>query len=222
MCHFITTILPKDAKTESLKSIFKQHNFDFRIVDDFHLSDQLEKGDLCVQTVRGMCDCGTVLGSLSRSLYSASSEDETRARSIERFRKKGWSEEHIQNWIAKSNEEYLLRSVKRKFKNKKLSESKIQKWQEQTLQNQQNYELTETEREERVKSAEPQTEQWLYFLKDVLASNYTSRIGVLLHDYSGKHGNKIKLQGKETIQSKDLMPLVLLEIQEDIIYEFVP
>jgi len=222
MCHFITTILPKDAKTESLKAISKNHGFDFRIVNDFHIADQLEKGDLCVQTSRGMCDCGTVLGSLNRSLYSALPEDETQAKSIERFRKKGWSEEHIQNWIAKSKEEYWLRSVKRKFKNKNLSESKIQKWQEQTVQNQHNYELTETEREERIKSAEPQTKQWLNFLKDALASNYTSRIGVLLHDYSGKHGNKIKLQGKEKIKSVDLTSRVLLEVQEDIIYEFIP
>lgn len=114
-----------------------------------------------------------------------------------------------------------MRSVKRKFKNKKLSESKIQKWQEQTIQNIQKYEFAETEREEKIKSAEPQIKQWLEFIKDVITLNYTNRIGVLLHDYSGKHGNKINLQGKEKIKSTDLTSRVLLEVQEDTIYEFI-
>ncbi len=88
MCHFITIILPKDSKTESLRTVFKNHGFDFRIVDDFHLAEFLEKGDLYVQTSRGRCDCGTILGSLSRPLSFAPAEDKTQARSIERFRKK--------------------------------------------------------------------------------------------------------------------------------------
>jgi len=222
MCHFITTILPKDAETEKLKLIFKEHGFDFRVVDDFHLADQLEKGDFCVQTTRGMCDCGTIIGSLARSLDYSSTVDETLNKSIARFRKKGWSEEHIQNWIAKSKEEYFLRSVKRKFKNKNVSAAKIQKWKEQSAENLQKYELTQDEREERIKSALPQTKQWLDFLLAVLNSDFTNRIGLLLHDYSGKHGNKIKLRGKERIKSEDLVPRILLEVQEDIIYEFIP
>ncbi|MEP6900998.1 MAG: hypothetical protein ABJA66_04565 [Actinomycetota bacterium] len=221
MCHFITTILPKEAQTEKLKPIFKKHGFDFRVIDDFHLADQLEKGDFCVQTTRGMCDCGTIIGSLACASYSVSTADETLNKSITRFRKKGWSEEHIQNWIAKSNEEYFLRSIKRKFKNKNVSETKIQKWKEQSTENVQKYEMTEAEREERIKSTEPHTKQWFDFLTNVTGSDFTSRIGLLLHDYSGKHANKIKLQGKKTIKLKDLTPLILLEVEEDFIYEFV-
>src|SRR5215217_4136893 len=145
MCHFITTILPKDAKTEKLKPVFRQHGFDFRVVDSSHLADQLEKGDFCVQTTRGMCDCGTVIGSLARNSDSELMEDETLNKSIARFRKKGWSEEHIQNRIARSKAEYFLRSIKRKFKNKDLSEAKIQKWKEQSVENLKKYEMTEAE-----------------------------------------------------------------------------
>lgn len=222
MCHFITTILPKDAKQEKLKLLFREHGFDFRIVEDFHLADQLEKGDLCVQTSRGICDCGTIIGSLARSVDYSSAQDEILNKSIARFRKKGWSERQIQDWINKSKEDYFLRSIKRKFKNKNISDAKIQKWKEQSAENLRNCEITETEFEEKLKTALPQTRQWSDFLKAVLDSNFTSRIGLLIHDYSGKHGNKIVLQDKEKIKSEDFLPRILLEVREDVIYEFIP
>ncbi len=220
MCHFITTILPKDAKIELLKSVYKNHGFDFRKIDAFHLEDQIEKGDFCVQTSRGMCDCGTILGSLRRDFQVTSSDEEFYAESIQRFRKKGWSEEHIKNWIEKAKEEYFLRGVKRKFKNKNLSETKIQKWKEQNAENSKKYEVSETEREKQIESSAPLTKQWIDFLKAVADSDYTNRISVLLHDYSGKHGNKIKIQHKEVVPIQELTPKILLEVKEDVIYEF--
>ena len=221
MCHFITTILPKDAKIELLKIIYKNHGFDFREIDDFHLTDQIEKGDLCVQTSRGMCDCGTILGLFGRETQLNSSDEEFYAESIARFRKKGWSEEHIQNWIKNAKEEYYLRSVKRKFKGKNISEAKIQKWKEQSAENPKKYEISETDREKEIETAAHQTKQWLEFLNAIINSGLTTRIGLLLHDYSGKHGNKIKIKDQEIIPIQTLSPKILLKIKEDVIYEFV-
>lgn len=213
--------MPKDAKIEFLKSVYKNYGFDFREINDFHLKDHIVKGDLCIQTSRGMCDCGTILGSLYRETQISSSDEEIFAESIVRFRKKGWSEEHIENWVKNAKEKYFLRSVKRKFKGKNPSEAKIQKWKQQSEENLKKCEVSETERENEIETATPRTKQWLDFLKAVIDSGFTNRIGLLLHDYSGKHGNTIKIQAKETIRIQNLTPTILLKAKEDVIYDFV-
>ena len=122
--------------------------------------------------------------------------------------------------LKRRKKNIFLRGIKRKFKNKNLSEAKVQKWKEQNAENSKKYEVSETEREKRIESAAPQTQQWIDFIKAVADSNCTNRIGLLLHDYSGKHGNKIKIQNKKAIPIQELTPQTLLEIKEDVIYEF--
>lgn len=95
MCHYITAVLPKDAPIDGFKELFHEHSRGFEPISNDHVQIQLRRGDVYVSTTRGMCDCGTCLGSEADSQSSPASRIE---REVEKLRSKGWSEAKIRRW----------------------------------------------------------------------------------------------------------------------------
>jgi hypothetical protein len=63
-------------------------------------------------------------------------------------------------------------------------------------------------------------QSWLDFIADVLNSGKTSKLGLLLHFYSGSVGGQINLAGRQTVKRADLSADVLGNLREDTLYEF--
>jgi hypothetical protein len=136
-----------------------------------------------------MCDCGTVLGSGYRvPELSAEEKAKFKEQTIDKFKKKGWSDSKIERW----------------FREAALTEEKESRGRE--LQHE---------------SSLTFASDWLEFIADVLDSKVSSRVGLLLHSYSGGLDGRIAIVGKEQVRRKDLDENVLLQMVEDVIYDFV-
>jgi hypothetical protein len=101
MCHFITATLPQSVTPDSVAPIFKSHKLGFDLISNPHVSSQIESEDWYILTTRGHCDCGTALGSLSRSVTSGPISYE---RDLKKFREKNWSEAKIQRWLEQKEQ----------------------------------------------------------------------------------------------------------------------
>lgn len=62
---------------------------------------------------------------------------------------------------------------------------------------------------------------WVAFIEDIFSSKVASRVGLLVHSYSGGLGARIPIDGKKQVSLKELNENVLLRMSEDVIYEFV-
>jgi hypothetical protein len=113
VCHFITAILPCNARRQQAATIFEAHKPGFREISNPHLLSFLEAGDKYILTTRKHCDCGTVPGSLNQPDDSGAVNFE---REIGKFRKQGWSEAKIKRWLNQKAEmkEKAEREVKQK------------------------------------------------------------------------------------------------------------
>jgi len=107
----------------------------------------------------------------------------------------------------------------KKFRKQGWSEPKIQRWLEQKQQTKEKY-LREDDA--RAETGTPDAARWVEFITDVLKSGYTRRIGLLLHLYHGGIASeRIKILGKEKVKLKELSAKSLMEMKEDVVYEFV-
>lgn len=105
-----------------------------------------------------------------------------------------------------------------KLKAKGWSDTKIRRWQKEVELNAEKDKLEEEQAHEYQMT---RTDDWINFIQNILTSKATKRIGILVHEYSGGLDNRIKILGKEKIQLKNLTPKFLVEMNEDIIYDFV-
>ena len=110
MCYYITATLPEKVKKESFNQIF--HNFEmaFSPVNNKHIKSQLRPGEQYFRATKAYCDCDSVLGTLSTSQRQAALMD---SKKVKKLRKKGWTEEEIENW-AKDKIAKKKRKVGRK------------------------------------------------------------------------------------------------------------
>ena len=95
MCDFIVAILPGNVDIPAVAAVFERHKRGFRQIHNPFLSAQIAPGDICILTTRGMCDCGTPLGS---QVYNSARETSGFEMQTAKFRKQGWSEAKIQRW----------------------------------------------------------------------------------------------------------------------------
>lgn len=118
---------------------------------------------------------------------------------------------------AAQKEEFRNQEIA-KLKKKGWSESKIKRWLREA-------ELTaEKEKRERELAHEHGVRlasDWVSFIRDVLSSKVANRVGLLVHDYSGGLSSRIPINGKMQIGVDELSEDVLLEMSEDVIYEFL-
>ena len=98
------------------------------------------------------------------------------------------------------------------------SETKILRWmREAELTKQKQDQKADLAHESNLSSAH----DWLNFLREVLESKATDRIGLLIHMYEGPITGRIKIKGKKSIPVKLLNEAVLLKMEEDLIYNFI-
>jgi len=125
---------------------------------------------------------------------------------------------------SKSNlQEYknLLNSQKvRTLKKKKWTDEEIDKWIKEKLQKKGTStigkKLTPIEIDEKIK-------RWLDFLRRSLDNKKVSRIGLLKHWYDKALQNEeITLTRTEKINIDKISPEFLLNLEEDVLYEFLP
>jgi len=125
---------------------------------------------------------------------------------------------------SKSNlQEYknLLNSQKvRTLKKKKWTDEEIDKWIKEKLQKKGTStigkKLTPME-------IDKETERWLDFLRSLLDNKKASRIGLLKHWYEkGLQTEEITLTRTEKINIDKISPEFLLNLEEDVLYEFLP
>jgi hypothetical protein len=179
--------LPKGTKIDSILPIFNKYEMAYNQVNNEFVKSQLRSGELYFRPTQGYCDCDTVLGSLDTSQKHEALVD---SKKVRKLRKKGWSEEDINNWITeKVNKE----------RNKKQKKDKY--WPE--FKNQ-------------------QASRWINFLHQLLDSGLTSRIGLLIHWYKGGlESEQIKIKKKLMIDVNSLNIEILMNLKEDVLYEFI-
>ena len=114
-------------------------------------------------------------------------------------------------------QKYIDKAVE-KLKTKGWSETKIRRWQKE---NELNAEKSKREEAQTSENRINRTEDWISFINDILNSQATKRIGILVHQYSGGLDNRIKILGKEKVELKNLTAKFLVEMSEDVIYDFV-
>ena len=112
----------------------------------------------------------------------------------------------------------LLNSKKVKtLRKKKWTESQIDEWIKEKLQKKSPHSkrsITENERQLDV-------ERWVNFIQEILKK--VKRIGVFKHWYSGSIENEeLSIKRTERINLQDLNTNSLLNLEEDVLYEFFP
>jgi hypothetical protein len=105
------------------------------------------------------------------------------------------------------------------LKKKNWSDVEINKWIDSKLRNRQKKsgkKLSPVERKN-------ETERWMKFLNDLFDNKIVSRIGLLKHWYEqGLEEEPIEIIKTQKIPINDLTADLLLNMNEDILYEFIP
>lgn len=96
MCYYITAILPKGTKVESLHEILNKYDMAFDEIENSSIRSKLEEGDLYLRATKAYCDCNTILGSknLSQEYQSL-----LKSKKVKKLRKMKWTEQQIDDWI---------------------------------------------------------------------------------------------------------------------------
>jgi len=110
MCYYITAILPKETKIAALLPVFDIYAMAFSPVNNKYIQSQLRSGELYFRPTQGYCDCDTVLGSLDISEMHEVLVD---SKKVMKLRKKGWSEEEINNWITEKMQKERAKKQKK-------------------------------------------------------------------------------------------------------------
>jgi hypothetical protein len=186
MCYYITATLPTGTKLKALMPVFDSYEMAFSPVNNKHIQSQLGSEELYFRPTQGYCDCDTVLGSLDISQMHDALVD---SKKVKKLRKKGWSEEEINNWISEKMQKE--RAKKRK---------KDKYWPE--FRNQ-------------------QATRWINFLRELLDTGLTSRVGILIHWYKGGlDAEQIKIKKTQRINVESISAELLMNLKEDVLYEF--
>jgi hypothetical protein len=120
-----------------------------------------------------------------------------------------------------TSEDYkkLLNSQKvRNLRKKKWTSEQIDNWISEKIKgnNPKFDRLTDIEKENKIK-------RWIDFINAILASDQVKRIGILKHWYNaGLSNEEFTIRETKQIQIDQLNKNLLLNLEEDILYEFIP
>ena len=186
MCYYITATLPKGTKIDTLVPIFDNYEMTFSPVNNENVKSQLPFGELYFRPTQSYCDCDTVLGSLDISQKHEALVD---SKKVKKLRKKGWSEEEINNWVTeKMQKERAKKQKKDKY------------WPD--FRNQ-------------------QATRWINFLRELLDTRLTFRVGILIHWYNGGlDSEEIEIKKTQRVNVESINAEVLMNLKEDVLYEF--
>ena len=111
------------------------------------------------------------------------------------------------------------RDVK-KLRKQGWSETKVNRWLEQKEQTRERH---RREDEALAKGGGAELERWLEFLNHLLKAKVADKFGLLLHWYhTSVESERIKIQRTESVKLPDVNAELLMRIEEDVLYEFVP
>ena len=102
MCHYITAVLPKAAEHQALDAIARKHGRQFRPLSNPGVEEFIQPTEAYFLTTLGHCDCGTPLGTRSRS--SGKRKPLDLAAQEKQLRQKGWSEARISRSLSQKRE----------------------------------------------------------------------------------------------------------------------
>jgi hypothetical protein len=143
-------------------------------------------GETYFFTTRGMCDCGTDLGSAHR--IDATLRRPDHDREAKKLRKKGWGAAKIER---------------------------------RTKDRQADFERRQAEADARKDQPPYHAQLWCDFIHAVLDAGAARSIGILLHFYSGRiDSERIPIAGRRSLNAVELTAGFLLELEEDVLYEF--
>jgi hypothetical protein len=72
----------------------------------------------------------------------------------------------------------------------------------------------------RTESGAQDANQWIELLSDLLGTGATTRISLLLHQYSGNvESERIVLKGRQRLEASELTTEQLMTIEEDVLYD---
>lgn len=95
MCHYITGTLPSATVPPAAMPVAESHHLQFEALANPFVQEQLRQGEGYFRLGRGMCDCGTPLGSRDPS----ASRWRPSAKELVKLHRKGWSEAKIARWM---------------------------------------------------------------------------------------------------------------------------
>jgi hypothetical protein len=105
MCHYVTGTLPFATAPATAKTVAESHHLQFEALCNPFVQKQLRQGEGYFRLGRGMCDCGTPLGSRD----PRASAWRPSAKELARLHKKGWGEAKIARWLEQKKASQTLR-----------------------------------------------------------------------------------------------------------------
>lgn len=113
------------------------------------------------------------------------------------------------------------------YKSKKVKVLKKKNWSEEEIDNWIKIKLKSKQKKTGSKLSQldikNDTERWIGFLKSMLKNKKVARLGILKHWYSrGIEDESIKIKRTQQISINELTQELLLNLGEDILYEFLP
>ncbi len=100
MCIFITATMAPRGDETAVRRLAESALLNWEPLVNPVVLSQLHPGERTFSTTRGTCDCGTEIGISHRS--NGPARDPDISRSVQNFRKKGWSEAKIDRWVAQT------------------------------------------------------------------------------------------------------------------------
>jgi hypothetical protein len=151
----------------------------------------MKPGEVYFSALHGSCDCGTSLGLLGRGKnIDRAAQREGWNKAAKQLRAKGWSPTKVARWLA-SKEQYQAREVEQDA-------------------------LWKTGSGERA----GQNNDWFMLMSEILDARLAQHVCLLLHWYHGPLKERIHIKNRTRINLRERGIGVLLEIEEDVIYEF--
>lgn len=95
MCHFIYLTLPQDADIPAIRKLAGMLDRVLEPIDSHPANCLLTTKEVLYRTTKGMCDCGTCLGSAANT---ADGQADYHA-DVVKLRRKGWSSAKIDRWL---------------------------------------------------------------------------------------------------------------------------
>ena len=103
MCHFVTATLPSREPSSAARRIIEKHGFRYAPIENPAIRPQIGESAGYFQATRGVCDCGTSLGSRDEE-----PEDDGLGRELAKLRRKGWGKAKIARWLDSKSSRFEI------------------------------------------------------------------------------------------------------------------
>ena len=205
MCLFITVLLPKDADMGELAPLIEKYGLDLYAYESGGPLSKLRPNDICYSPrLHPHCDCGTDLGKAKHH-----------EQYVEHMREYVQREKDKRNAIASEGKKSTLWSRVRQRFSKRDNEFDLFEIYEEDLKR-----IDEGEKWPNGWERDD-LDIWMGFLREVLASDNTDHVGIVIGWVSGADTLPEKVTRVQRVLLDELKEDVLLNMEEDVLYEFL-